>query len=92
MKKTLPVALAGRDTTRQSMLFTLALILTLSTLLFSRSVSTARADESKVLEFNTMISLTSPFTGATNAIRGVPGGALPWTIDFASGKLKPMER
>lgn len=89
MKKTMPVALAARDTTKQTVLFLLALLLTLNTLLFSRSVLTARADESKVLEFNTMIGVPSPYTGATNAIRGVPGGGSPWTIDFASGKLKP---
>ena len=89
MKKLMPEALAARDTTKKLMLVTLAVILTLSALLFSRSVSTVRADESKVLEFNTLTGVQSPFTGATNAIRGVPGGGAPWKVDFASGKLKP---
>jgi hypothetical protein len=89
MKEFMPATLAVRDTSKNFMLVTLAVLLTLSTMLFSRSVSTARADESKVLEFNTLIGVSSPYTGATNAIRGVPGGGSPWRVDFASGKLKP---
>jgi hypothetical protein len=68
---------------------TLALMLVLSTFLFVGSVPTASADGSKMLEFNTMIGLPRPFTGATNAIRGVPGGGLPWVIEFGKGKLSP---
>ena len=56
---------------------------------FAGSISTASADESKVLQFNTMVGVPRPYTGATNAIRGVPGGGLPWVIDFANGKLSP---
>jgi len=65
------------------------LVLVLSTFIFAGSISQARADESKVLEFNTMIGVPRPYTGATNAIRGVPGGGAPWVVDFANGKLKP---
>jgi hypothetical protein len=68
---------------------TLALILVISTFLFAGSVNRASADESKVLEFNTMIGVPRPYTGATNAIRGVPGGGLPWVIAFGKGKLRP---
>jgi hypothetical protein len=68
---------------------TLALMLVLGIFLFVESVSTASADESKVLEFNTMIGVPRPYTGATNAIRGVPGGGLPWVIQFGKGKLSP---
>ena len=68
---------------------TLAMILILSTFIFAGSVSPASADESKVLEFNTMIGVPRPYTGATNAIRGVPGGGAPWVVDSANGKLKP---
>ncbi|HXD10936.1 MAG TPA: hypothetical protein VN653_12805 [Anaerolineales bacterium] len=89
MKKSMPVALAARDASKNYMLVILAVLLTLTALLFSRSVSTVHADESKVLEFNTLTGVQSPFTGPTNAIRGVPGGGAPWKIDFASGKLKP---
>ena len=67
----------------------IATILLLSAFFALGSVSTASADESKVLEFNTMIGVPRPFTGGTNAIRGVPGGGLPWVIDFGKGKLSP---
>jgi hypothetical protein len=56
---------------------------------FAGSVSRASADESKVLEFNTMIGVPRPYTGAANVIRGVPGGGLPWVIEFGKGKLSP---
>lgn len=54
--------------------------------------SPASADESKVLEFNTMVGLPRPFTGGTNAIRGIPGGGLPWVIEFGKGTLNPDGR
>jgi len=74
---------------KKFMFTTLTLMLVLSTFLFAGSVSTASADESKMLEFNTMIGVPRPFTGAANAIRGVPGGGLPWVIEFGKGKLSP---
>ena len=67
----------------------IATMLLLSAFFALGSVSTASADESKVLEFNTMIGVPRPFTGGTNAIRGLPGGGLPWVIDFGKGKLSP---
>lgn len=67
----------------------LMLVLAMTAFFFAGSVSTASADESKVLEFNTMIGVPRPYTGATNAIRGVPGGGLPWVIEFGKGKLSP---
>ena len=68
---------------------TMVAVLVFSAFFASGSVLTASADESKVLEFNTMIGLPRPYTGATNAIRGVPGGGLPWVIEFGKGKLSP---
>ncbi len=68
-------------------LVTLAMAL-LSTVLFTGSVSTAAAKESKILEFDTMVGVPRPYTGATNAIRGVPGGGLPWVIASGKGELK----
>jgi hypothetical protein len=56
---------------------------------FAGSVSSANADESKVLQFNTMVGVPRPYTGSANVIRGVPGGGLPWVIEFARGKLSP---
>jgi hypothetical protein len=63
----------------------LAAVLVLSTFLVAGSVT---AKESKILEFSSMIGVPRPYTGATNAIRGVPGGGRPWVIKFAEGELK----
>jgi hypothetical protein len=41
-----------------------------------------------ILDFHTMVGVTPPFTGPTNAIRGVPGAGLPWVIDRADGELR----
>ena len=49
----------------------------------------SQADEFKVLEFDTMVGVPRPFTGAVNPIRGVPGGGLPWVISFGKGELSP---
>ena len=68
---------------------TIVAMLVFSAFFASGSVSTASADEFKVLEFNTMLGVPRPFTGGTNAIRGVPGGGLPWVIEFGKGKLSP---
>ena len=35
-----------------------------------------------------MVGVPRPYTGATNAIRGVPGGGRPWVVGFAEGELK----
>ena len=42
----------------------------------------------KILEFDTMVGVPRPYTGATNAIRGVLGGGLPWVVDSAKGELR----
>ena len=55
---------------------------------FAGSASLAFAKEPKVLEFDAMIGVPRPYTGATNAIRGVPGGGLPWVIHSGTGELK----
>lgn len=50
---------------------------------------TARADENqKILVFATMAGVDVPFTGPTNAIRGVGGGGVPWTIERGEGVLR----
>ena len=41
-----------------------------------------------MLEFQTMVGVPRPYTGGTNAIRGVPGGGLPWVLDAAVGELR----
>ena len=55
---------------------------------FAGSASSVTADETKILEFDTMVGVPRPYTGATNAIRGVPGGGLPWVVASAEGELK----
>ena len=52
------------------------------------SVAASGGDQRKVLRFDTMAPVTEPYTGAANAIRGVPGGGLPWMLDQAKGELR----
>lgn len=40
-----------------------------------------------LFEFNTLVGVPRPYTGATNAIRGVPGGGLPWVITAGKAEL-----
>jgi hypothetical protein len=35
-----------------------------------------------------MVGVPRPYTGATNAIRGLPGGGLPWVIGSGHGELQ----
>ena len=70
--------------------FLVSLVMVLALSMFSASgVTRASADESKLIEFNSMIGVPRPYTGAANAIRGVPGGGLPWVIEFGKGKVSP---
>jgi hypothetical protein len=73
MKKLYPIALV--------------LVLILTTVLYSSVVTSAAAKSTNIMEFGTMIGVPRPYTGATNAIRGVPGGGLPWVVSFARGEL-----
>ncbi|HET7608780.1 MAG TPA: hypothetical protein VFL84_08905 [Gammaproteobacteria bacterium] len=41
----------------------------------------------KVLEADTMVGVSGSLRGATNAIRGVPGGGAPWVLDRAEVEL-----
>ena len=41
-----------------------------------------------ILKFGTMTPVTGPYVGATNPLRGVPGGGFPWIITSARGSLK----
>ena len=42
----------------------------------------------KLLAFDVMAPVASPFTGSANAIRGVNGGGLPWIIRSGKGEVK----
>ena len=66
---------------KKGVLLFVVLSLALSGGLLAGRAERARADEApKVLEFDTMVGVPRPYTGAANAIRGVPGGGLPWVI------------
>jgi hypothetical protein len=68
-------------------LFPLLLVVVLVLSAFSFS-GQATAKETKTLEFTGMIGVPRPYTGATNSIRGIPGGGLPWVIASSTGELK----
>ncbi len=71
----------------------IALALVLSIIFFAASAATpVTARETKMLEFSGMLGVPRPYTGATNAIRGVPGGGLPWVISSAEGELRSNGR
>jgi hypothetical protein len=42
----------------------------------------------KILEFDTMVGVVPPFTGAANPIRGVNGGGITWLLTSGRGELK----
>ena len=49
-------------------------------------------DGRKVIDAKVLAPVGEPYTGATNAIRGVPGGGLPWEIDSGSADLRASGR
>lgn len=67
---------------------TTVLLACLSALLLATPAASASGSARTILEFDTMVGVTEPFTGATNAIRGVPGGGLPWEVAKARGELR----
>jgi hypothetical protein len=52
------------------------------------TAAVSSGDGRTVLKFDTMAPVVAPYTGATNAIRGVPGGGVPWKLDSAEGRLR----
>jgi hypothetical protein len=53
------------------------------------AVTTATGSEGKdIARFDVMAPVVEPFTGAAHAVRGVPGGGLPWQLDRATGRLR----
>lgn len=53
-----------------------------------KAQGSAAQDTRDILDFRTMIGVRRPLTGAANAIRGVPGGGLPWVIANGRGELR----
>jgi hypothetical protein len=56
------------------------------------SAAVSGGDTRTVLKFDTMAPVVEPYTGATNAIRGVNGGGVPWMLDSAQGRLRANGR
>jgi hypothetical protein len=48
----------------------------------------AGGNSAKVLKFERMAPVVAPFTGATNPIRGINGGGVPWSIENGTGFLR----
>jgi hypothetical protein len=55
-------------------------------LLLVCGAASAQSDKA-VLEFRSMAPVSGPFVGATNPIRGIGGGGIPWRIDEGRGEL-----
>ena len=64
------------------------LVACLLAVFFLAPAASASGGGRTILKFDVMAPVTEPFTGATNPIRGVPGGGLPWEIDKAKGDLR----
>jgi hypothetical protein len=41
----------------------------------------------KILTFDLMTPVAGPYIGSANAIRGIPGGGLPWMLRSSNGSL-----
>jgi len=52
------------------------------------TAAVSSGDGRTVLKFGTMAPVVEPYTGATNPIRGVNGGGLPWKLGSADGRLR----
>ena len=72
---------------RKRALWLLAIVMLAGGVLVLGPASATGRGAPKILEFDTMVGVPRPYTGATNAIRGVPGGGLPWVVDEAKGEL-----
>jgi hypothetical protein len=49
-------------------------------------------DGRKVVDAKVLAPVSEPYTGATNAIRGVAGGGLPWELDSGTADLRASGR
>ncbi len=71
-----------------AVLLVAAVVLVGGAVVAGRAPQASGADVAKIMDFDTMVGVPRPYTGATNAIRDVPGGGLPWVVDSAKGKLR----
>ena len=63
-----------------------------ATMLVVPALGIGSNDGRKVVDAKVLAPVTAPYTGSTNAIRGVPGGGLPWEIDSGSADLRASGR
>lgn len=61
-------------------------------LLVAIPAASAGGSDPKMLEFDTMVGVPVAFTGATNPVREINGGGLPWAVEFAKGELTTSGR
>lgn len=71
---------------RRTFSITLAFAL-LGAVLFAQGSAAAKGP--RLLEWTVMVGNTPAFTGATNPIRGINGGGVPWVLTSAGGELSP---
>src|SRR5436190_22505022 len=65
-----------------------AVLVTLLAVGLIAQASAGNGPGATVLKFNTMAGVVAPYLGPANAIRGIPGGGAPWSIDQAQGTLE----
>ena len=70
----------------KKLLAVLVAVVTLAAIGVTAAVS--GGDGRTVVKFDTMAPVVAPYTGATNPIRGVNGGGVPWKLESAQGRLR----
>jgi hypothetical protein len=62
--------------------------LALGTVLMAPAIGLGGDDGRKVVDAKVLAPVTEPYTVAANAIRGIPGGGLPWELDSGNADLR----
>jgi hypothetical protein len=65
----------------------ISIIVALVGLALAAQATFVSAKDRQILEFDTMVGVPQAFTGATNPIRGINGGGVPWVIGRGTGEL-----
>ncbi len=73
--------------TRSAVLRSLLGVGAIAALLIAAQAPLAAAKPHQILEFDTMVGVPQAMIGATNPIRGINGGGIPWTIASGRGEL-----
>jgi hypothetical protein len=72
---------------KKSIVLLAVLALLAGSAFFLQPAQTVQGRTFTLLEFNTMVGVPKAYTGATNPVRGLSGGGLPWVITSAHGEL-----